>query len=255
MEQNVGVPRLVLVAVLLLCGCAHGLAPAPDSSIAGRESGGPASSRHAAEGALQPVYAPLAELLVERYDLAGLDGVGIDLGSGPGTLVVELSLRAPRMHWIDADIDPRLFASFFRAAEAAGVAGRVSALRADACALPFRDGYADVIVSRGSFHLWDDLPAAFWEIHRVLKPGGVAWIGRGFSENLPPETARRVRALQRARGGEPSYDLEETEGELRGALEAAGIEDFTIHRPAPPGAEGVNYGIWVEFRRAAHAGQ
>lgn len=212
-------------------------------------AGGPSTSREGLR-ALKPVYAPLAEFLVDRFELAESDGIGIDVGGGPGDLIVELASRTPRMHWINADIDPRPFARFFRSGEAAGVSDRVSALRADACSLPFRDEVADVVVSRGSFHLWSDLEVAFAEVRRVLKPDGVAWIGRGFSENLPVETARAVRAAQRAGGGEPRYGLDETEAELRGALEAAGIRSFRIHRPNPPGAEGVNYGIWVEFRKA-----
>jgi hypothetical protein len=28
-----------------------------------------------------------------------------------------------------------------------------------------------------------------------------------------------------------------------------GIREFKIHRPQPPGSEGVNYGVWVEFHK------
>jgi len=44
----------------------------------------------AAEGTLAPVYAPLAEEIAEKLALAGRQGIGIDVGSGPGTLIVEL---------------------------------------------------------------------------------------------------------------------------------------------------------------------
>jgi len=52
---------------------------------------------------LAPVYAPLAEQIVSDFDLSEREGIGIDLGSGPGTLIVELCKRT-RMHWINADI-------------------------------------------------------------------------------------------------------------------------------------------------------
>ena len=132
----------------------------------------------AAEGGLAPVYAPLAEEMVERLSLADKDGVGIDLGSGPGTLIIELCKRT-KLHWINADINPHFFPYFFRRAEAAGYGGRVSAIRADACSLPFRDDFAEVIVSRGSLQFWPDLREGLAEVQRVLKPGGVAYIGRG----------------------------------------------------------------------------
>ena len=46
--------------------------------------------------------------------------------------------------------------------------------------MPFEDNYADLVVSRGSIFFWEDLGKAFSEILRVLKPGGVAFIGGGF---------------------------------------------------------------------------
>ena len=64
-----------------------------------------------------------------------------------------------------------------------------------------------------------------------------------------PNRKYAVRAAQRARGGEPRYRLEDVEETMRRALAAAGIERYTMHRSQPPGAEDVNYGISVEFRK------
>lgn len=203
-----------------------------------------------ADTVLKPVYAPLAEHIVSEFDLAGKKGIGVDVGSGPGTLIIELCKRTEGMHWINAEINPYFFVEFYEAAEQAGVGHRVSAMLADAQALPFRDDYADIIVSRGSFHFWKNKQQAFSEIYRVVKPGGVAFIGRGFSPNLPVKVARRVRADQGAGGGKPKYDLKETEAELRGIMKTLKIEECRIRLPKPPGSEGVNYGIWLEFRKA-----
>jgi len=199
----------------------------------------------AAEGALAPVYAPLAEEIVEKLALAEKEGIGIDLGSGPGTLIVELCQRT-KLHWINADINPHFFPYFFRQVQTAGYSGRVSAMRADACALPFRDNFADVLVSRGSLQFWPDLQKGLSEIHRVLKPGAVAYIGRGFPERLPPETARKVRGDQ-SEG--VKYDPDQVEQRLRDIMKALGIEDFEIYRPKRDNPEGINYGIWLQFRK------
>ncbi|MEJ2702783.1 MAG: class I SAM-dependent methyltransferase [Sedimentisphaerales bacterium] len=199
----------------------------------------------ASNGRLAPVYAPLAEQIVNDLDLSEKEGIGIDLGSGPGTLVIELCKRT-RMHWIDADINPCFFPYFMEQAEKHGFGCRVSAMFADACALPFRDNYADVIVSRGSFWIWKDQKTAFSEIYRVLKPGGIAYIGRGFSRTLPVETARKIR-----KGGRIKYDVDKTESDLRNMMNALKITGYKIHRPKPPGSEGVNYGIWIEFHKPA----
>ncbi len=199
----------------------------------------------ASEGTLAPVYPPLAEQIVRDFDLADREGVGIDLGSGPGTLIVELCKRT-RLHWINADINPHFFPYFLHLAEANGVAGRVSAVLADAQDMPFRDDYADVIVSRGSYHFWPDRKKGFAEVYRVLKPGGVAYVGRGFSENLPVDVARRIRSMQGARMG---YDRREQARELAGIMDELGIHDRRVHLPQPPGAGDVNYGVWVEFHK------
>ena len=194
---------------------------------------------------LAPVYAPLAEQIVSDFDLSKKDGIGIDLGSGPGTLIVELCKRT-QMHWINADIDPNYFVNFYRQAEEHGVGHRVSAIFADAHSLPFRDNYANIIVSRGSYHFWDDKVRAFSEIYGVLKPGAVAYIGRGFSRNMPVETSKKIRAKQ---GKKMKYDVEKKANELYNIMNELGIKDYRIDIPKPPGSEKVNYGIWVEFRK------
>ena len=216
----------------------------PDDSIFTRAEA--LRMMRAASRTLAPVYAPLAEHIVERFDLAGKEGIGIDLGSGPGTLIVELCKRT-RLHWINAEINPHFFPYFFQKADKAGMGHRVSAVFADAQALPFRNNYADILVSRGSFHFWGEKILAFSEVRRVLKPGGIAFVGRGFSPNLPPAIAREVRAKQQRM---PRYDVEETRSELRHLMSSIGIEDYQIVTPRPPGSEGVNYGIWLEFRKS-----
>lgn len=209
-----------------------------------------ATMARAASGILAPVYAPLAEQIAREFQLAEKEGIGIDVGSGPGTLIIELCKRT-HLHWINADINPHFFADFFKAAEEAGLSSRVSAVFADAQALPFRDNYADVLLSRGSLQFWEDKPLAFSEIYRVLKPGGVAFIGRGFPDNLPVHVARQIRAAQRqdGRGSVVKYSVAETESEMRGIMKLLRIQNYRIRIPKPPGSDGVNYGIWIEIRK------
>jgi len=182
---------------------------------------------------------------VSDYNLTEKNGAGIDLGSGPGNLIIELCKRTSRMQWINADINPNYFPLFLREAKEAGFEHRVNAVFADAQELPFSDNYAEIIVSRGSFHLWKNKRSAFSEIYRVLKPGGVAFIGRGFSENLPIETARKIRK----QGKGPKYDVAKTANELQEIIQILEINDYRILIPKPPGSEGVNYGVWLEFRK------
>jgi SAM-dependent methyltransferase len=236
---------LCLAMVIACIGCAT--RSVIEITAAGRVV--PDKQQPQPKSALAPVYAPLAEWLTQRFNLASQKGIGIDLGSGKGDLIAELAQRSPEMHWINADIDPANFAPFFEKVKTAGVADRVSAMMADAKRLPFRDGYADIIVSRGSFPFWGDLQAGLSEVNRVLKPGGAAYIGRGFSENLPVEIARQIRDRQKKNDGFPKYDVDETEKEMRRIMDELGVRGYQIIRPKPPGSEGVNYGIWVEWRK------
>ncbi len=243
MHDKMGRCRLGL-GVLALSLCAMALAGPPTTD----ERYAKATKRMiaAAEGTLAPVYAPLAEELAQTLGLAEKTGVGIDLGSGPGTLIVELCRRS-KLHWINADINPHFFPYFFAQAEAAGLSGRVSAVRADARQLPFRENYADVIVSRGSFQFWQDKKKAFGEIYRVLKPRGVAYIGRGLPACMPLDVARELR---RRHGSGPKYDVDETEQQLRGVMKDLDIKDYTIHRPHAENPKAVNYGIWLQFSKS-----
>ena len=105
---------------------------------------------------LAPVYSPLAEQIVNDFELREKRGTGVDLGSGPGDLIIELCKRTRWMHWVNADIDSRVFAGFLQRAQDAGFRGRVSAMQADAHALPFDDAFAEIVVSRGSYPFWKD---------------------------------------------------------------------------------------------------
>ena len=198
---------------------------------------------------LAPVYGPLAEYIVSEYNLFEKKGIGIDVGGGPGNLIIELCNRTQNLHWINIDINPAFLPYSAKMAEKAGVGDRVSSLYSDVQDLPFKDGYADIIVSRGSFHLWNDKQIAFTEIYRVLKPDGIAFIGRGFSDNLPVETARQIRAQQKKGGGEPIYDKTQTAKDLETIMKSLGIKNYRIIIPDPPGREGINYGIWIEFHK------
>ena len=254
--------QTLLLLITVVSAAAMARCSGPLQSSRARTAAAPANTQgnpgksapgivRASRGILAPVYAPLAEQIVRDFHLANKQGLGIDVGSGPGTLIIELAKRT-RMHWINADINPQVLPHFTRLADAHGLGHRVSAICADAKNLPFRDDYADVIVSRGSYHFWGDRKKGFSEVYRVLKPGAVAYIGRGFSENLPVEVARRIRARQ---GKKMAYDRQEATDELRQIMDDLGIHNYRIHLPKPPGSDDVNYGVWVEFHKPDPAGE
>jgi ubiquinone/menaquinone biosynthesis C-methylase UbiE len=239
--------RQVIAALMMLyvCGCHFTNRPnelSPQDKRAKRKA---LRMIKTSQGTLAPVYEPLAQQISKDFQLSQKTGIGIDIGSGPGTLIIELC-KCTKLHWINADINPHFFGHFHKTAAKRGIEHRVSSVLADVHDLPFRSNYADFIVSRGSYRFWENKVKAFGEIYRVLKPGAVAYIGRGFSRNLPFETAKRIRAKQ---GGKMNYDIEEKAKELRLLMKQLDIKEYRIHKPGTGHSEKVNYGIWIEFRK------
>jgi ubiquinone/menaquinone biosynthesis C-methylase UbiE len=104
------------------------------------------------------------------------DGIMIDIGCGPGDLDVELAKRS-NFKIIGLDIEPSHKAFFEKKMREAGLQDRVSFVQGDAQKLPFPDHHADVIVSRGTLIFIPDIGKCLREVHRVLKPTGVAFLG------------------------------------------------------------------------------
>ena len=79
----------------------------------------------------------------------------------------------------------------------------------------------------------------------MLKPGGVAFIGRGFPETLPLETARAIRAKQK----NLNYDPAQTAEQLHQIMRFLGIHGYTIHRPQVDPEGKIHFGVWLEFHK------
>jgi malonyl-CoA O-methyltransferase len=100
-----------------------------------------------------------------------------------------------------------------------------SPVQADALHLPLAENAVDAVVSSLCLQWVDDLPRAFSEIYRVLKPGGVAILG-----SLGTETLRELReaatTAHLALGLLPMRD----EAAYRAAIHASGLEISLLQR-------------------------
>ena len=99
-------------------------------------------------------------------------GEAVDLGCGPGQLVIELARRAPGLHVTGIDLSDEMLTQGQDNARRAGVAERASFRRGDAQQIPFPDASLDLVVSTLSLHHWSDPVAVLDEIARALRPGG-----------------------------------------------------------------------------------
>lgn len=96
----------------------------------------------------------------------------LEVGPGPGHVAVGLARLRPMVEITGLDIDPAMIALARARVETAGIGERVRFVEGDAAAMPFADAAFDLVMSSFSAHHWPDAPAAFREIHRVLRPGG-----------------------------------------------------------------------------------
>jgi ubiquinone/menaquinone biosynthesis C-methylase UbiE len=120
---------------------------------------------------LRGVYRRFAEDIV---DAAPDGGAVLDVGTGPGVLLVEIGRRRPDLRLTGIDLSPDMIEAAARNLRPLGE--RASARTADVTDLPFPDDSFDIVVSSFSLHHWDAPEAAVPELARVLRPGGRLYI-------------------------------------------------------------------------------
>ncbi len=101
------------------------------------------------------------------------DGHVLDVGTGPGRLLVEVARARPDVRVTGVDVEPDMVRLAERAARDEGFASRVRAEVADVAALPLEAASVDVVVATLAAHHWPEVDAAVRELARVLRPGGV----------------------------------------------------------------------------------
>jgi cyclopropane fatty-acyl-phospholipid synthase-like methyltransferase len=110
----------------------------------------------------------------------------LDLGCGKAASSIFLAKEFGATVWAaDLWVTP---SENFRRIEAAGLAGRVLPIHAEAHALPFAEGYFDAIVSFDAYHYFgtDDLYLAY--LAKFLRPGGrLGIVVPGLVEELADE--------------------------------------------------------------------
>ena len=160
------------------------------------------------------------------YDLMAADCVQycsggdlLDIGTGPGWLLVKLHDHAPELLLTGLDVSPAMVARARRNMAKAGLGDTVAIRQGSADNLPFVDSSFDLVVSTGSIHHWKRSVESLNEIHRVLRPGGAALIYdlvRDTPAPLLKETAREfgsfLTAMMWLHGfEEPFYRMKEIE--------------------------------------------
>jgi SAM-dependent methyltransferase len=177
---------------------------------------------------------------------------GLEIGAGTGYFTLNLMRAGVIRAAVATDISPGMLSALSASAAELGLA--VETRACEASALPFEDGSFDLVFGHAVLHHLPDLPGAFREFRRVLRPGGVvAFCGEpsrhgDLISSVPKRGALAIAPLWRAlmgagerrsngNGAGPSEEdkLEGvvdvhafTPGELTGHAQAAGLDDVRV---------------------------
>jgi len=108
----------------------------------------------------------------ELAALAPESGHVLDVGTGPGVLLLELLRERPNLRATGVDVEPAMVERARHAAAAAGLGDRLSFLESDVRSLPLEAGSVDLAAATMTAHHWPDLAAGVRELVRVVRPGG-----------------------------------------------------------------------------------
>jgi len=101
-------------------------------------------------------------------------GLALDVGTGPGQIVVKLARRLPQWKFVGVDRSPGMIAQAQANLACAGsdFAGRVEFQVADGNRLPFPDSSLDLVLCNSVLHHLAEPEKLFSEIARLVNPGG-----------------------------------------------------------------------------------
>lgn len=101
-------------------------------------------------------------------------GRALDIGTGPGQIVVKLARSLTRWKFVAVDRSPHMIAEAVANLAAAGpeLAGRVEFQMADANALPYPDATFDLVICNSVLHHLVEPERLLAEIARLVKPRG-----------------------------------------------------------------------------------
>jgi SAM-dependent methyltransferase len=96
----------------------------------------------------------------------------LDVGSGPGTAVIEAVKRFEAEHAIGVEPAGVLRSASTLRAALRGAGAATKFIDGTAESLPVPDGCADVVIAINSLHHWEDIDRGLAEVARVLRSGG-----------------------------------------------------------------------------------
>ena len=171
------------------------------------------------------------QLLVDRLirDFPGHLRTAVDIGCGPGDVVIRLARAVPDLHITAIDGSAPMIALARRAVQAAGLDTRVTVMQGYVPGVSLEDHGYDAILSKDLLHHLPD-PSVLWkEIARIGRPGAAVYV----MDLVRPSTSEDARRIVETVAAREDPILREdfynslcaafTIDELRAQLVAAGL--------------------------------
>jgi len=117
-----------------------------------------------------PQFRLLRKLIIAELRRSRPQGTLVDIGCGPGYLIVDILKAFPQLSVIGVDIAEEMLQWAAGNLSGPAFSKRISFRQGDIHELPFENGSVDFVVSTLSMHHWSEPSKALNEIHRVLKP-------------------------------------------------------------------------------------
>ncbi len=169
----------------------------------------------------------LIDRVVDEWQRLGLsEGTLVDVGTGTAVLMIQAARRPELkgLKMIGLDYFPNMVEKAREMIDAAGLTERIAVQVADAQATGLPDGCADLIMSRATMHHLREPETAYREMHRLLKPHGVAVI-HDMRRDPDPEAFAQFNELRQAAGIGPTIlEQKYTLAEVKQQIHAAGLD-------------------------------
>ena len=118
----------------------------------------------------------LFETIAEQLSTLPKESKVLDVGTGKGVLPIKIAQKNPHLYVYAVDISEKAIKEAISNSSSVPAANRPKFELGSVLDLPFEDNCFDTVVSTFSLHHWPNPAEGLNEIHRVLKPGGEAWI-------------------------------------------------------------------------------
>jgi ubiquinone/menaquinone biosynthesis C-methylase UbiE len=163
----------------------------------------------------------------------GRTGIAVDLGAGPGSLVMKLAVCFPQLLVIGLDISLPMAHVARERAKAKGMTN-VAFVVADVHNLPFKIKSLGIIISHGAMHHWRRIDMALGEIKEVLVEKGFVYMS-DLRRDAPDEMVQYIASLlneKQARAFLNSVQAAYTIEELSSLAEGAGLRQVRVEPEA-----------------------